>query len=130
MADATKTQTRAKGNRQVKVTVDAGIASAFKAACAAADVSMAGELSQFMAGYAKTRVAKQKAPGGYSTKRRRRAGVKAILEQMERIRACEEDYLSRIPENLQGSMVYDKAEEDAAALEEAIGLLESTWMVP
>jgi len=72
---------------QVKVSVDPGIASAFKEACAAANVSMAAELSKFMADYANG-VVKHKAAPDYSTRRRRRAFIKSILKGSGTCQGC------------------------------------------
>ena len=108
---------------QVKVSVDPGIAAAFKAACAAANVSMAAELSRFMAGYAGCAV-KRKAAPDYSTRRHRRTAIKAMVKELEAIRACEEGVRDRTPVNLQESSVYDATEEAISALDEAIGILD------
>lgn len=110
---------------QVKVSVDPSIASAFKGACAASNVSMASVLTQFMAGYANSTMAKKKPQPDYSTKRQRRAAIQKISLQLEQIRSCEEDYRDRIPENLQGSAAYESAEEFVSFLDEAIDALNS-----
>lgn len=114
---------------QVKVTVDSQIASAFKKACAASDISMAAELSRFMADYANSTV-KRKAAPDYSTRRRRRTTIRAIIKELELMMACEERVRDNMPENLQCSAAYDTAEEAASSLEEAIEALSSFWMVP
>jgi len=111
--------------KQVKISVDPGIASAFKDACAAAGTSMASALSQFMADYANTVMEKRMPSVKYATKRQRRAAVKKYARQLGQIRDCEEEYLSRIPENLQGSTRYDSAEEFISYLDEAIDALDS-----
>jgi len=114
---------------QVKVSVDTEIASAFKGACTAAGVSMAAELSRFMADYSSS-VTMRKAAPDYSTRRRRRKAIKGIMKQLELMKACEERVCQNMPMNLQGSEAYDVAEEAAASLEEAVDALSSFWMVP
>jgi hypothetical protein len=100
------------------------VAAAFKKACAAKGVSMAGALSSFMAEYSDTAVKKSKVYD-YGTKRLRRAAVRSIILQIEQIRIAEENYRDNIPENLQGSVVYDNAEQCVSLLEEAAQLLDS-----
>jgi hypothetical protein len=111
---------------QVKVSVDTQIASAFKKACAGAGISMASELSGFMASYAGGQV-KHKAAPDYSTRRRRRAEIRSIIEQLGQIQACEEKVRDNMPENLQGSSAYETAEEAVSSLEEAIDALANFW---
>jgi hypothetical protein len=114
---------------QVKVSVDPQTASAFKKACMDSNVSMAAELSRFMAGYAGSPV-KQKAAPDYSTGRQRRQAIKAIINRLSCIKVCEEKVRDNMPENLQGSTVHDAAEEAVSSLEEAIDVLSDFWMVP
>ena len=114
---------------QVKVSTDPQTASAFKKACTTANVSMAAELTRFMAEYSKGLV-KRKAAPDYSTRRRRRTAINTIIKQLEEIKACEETSMGNIPENLQSSSVYDIAEEAVSSLDEAIDILSSFWMVP
>jgi len=114
---------------QVKASIDTMIASAFKEACAASNVSMAAELSRFMADYASS-PAKRKAAPDYSTRRRRRTAIRAIIKELEIMRSCEESVRDNMPENLQGSAAYDTAEEAVSSLEEAIEALGTFWTVP
>ena len=107
---------------QVKVSVDSGTATAFKAACAAASVTMVAELSRFMADYAGG-VAKRKAAPDYSTRRQRRKAINEMIRELERILALEEGVLDRTPENLQASSSYEATEEAITTLENAIDIL-------
>jgi len=109
---------------QVKVSVAPEVASAFKAACAASNVSMVGALSEFMTGYTKTAV---KRKPEYTTRRQRRASVKSMVWQLEQIRTAEERYRDAIPDNLQGSVVFDAADQSVSLLDEAIDLLNSVY---
>jgi hypothetical protein len=114
---------------QVKISVDREIAAAFKGVCIASKVSMAAPLAQFMADYAKG-VVKPKAAPDYSTRRRRRSAVKAVIEQLEEMKAWEEKVRGNMPENLQNSAACDAAEEAVSSLEEAVEALCAFWMVP
>ena len=107
---------------QIKVSVDPALAAAFKAACAASKVSMAAELSKFMADYASVTV-KHKAAPNYSTRRHRRTAIKAMLRELERMRLCEERVRDNTPENLHGSSAYEATEEAISTLDEAIDIL-------
>jgi len=111
--------------KQVKITTDPDIASSFKAACAASGASMASILTQFMADYANTTGPKRKPLPGYSTRRQRRAAIQRISLQLGQIRDCEAQYQERIPENLQGSSVFENSEEFVTLLDEAIAALDS-----
>lgn len=107
---------------QVKVSVVSDVAIAFKAACAAANVSMAAELSRFMVDYTNVRVKSSDSPD-YSTRRRRRAAIKNIILQLEQMKSREESVRDNMPENLQNSCSYDATEEAVSLLEEAIEIL-------
>jgi len=107
---------------QVKVSIDPATASAFKKACAASNVSMASEIARFMSGYPSGPIRKGHAPD-YSTRRRRRAAIKIIIGQLERMMSWEEMVRDNMPENLQGSSAYEAAEEAIASLENAIEAL-------
>jgi len=116
---------------QVKVSVDQEIASAFKRACAASNVSMAAELSRFMADYANGSVKPQrKAAPNYSERRYRRATLKSFIKEMELIKACEELVLENTPDNLRCSTGYEATEEAIASIEEAIDALAAFWIGP
>ena len=114
---------------QVKVSVAPDIASAFKEACAASNVSMTAVLAGFMAGYAKYPVKPETMPD-YSTRRRRRAAIKGIVEDLGLMKAWEEKVLDNTPENLQGADAYGITEEAVSSSEEAIDALAGFWMVP
>ena len=114
----------AADHKQVKVSVGMDVAIAFKEACVTSNITMASKLAQFMADYSKT-VMKRKPASDYTTRRQRRTAIKKIIGQLEQIKSFEERYRDRIPENLQGSAVYDTAEEYVSSMEEAIELLSS-----
>jgi hypothetical protein len=110
---------------QVKVSVESAVATAFKNACTFSNISMASLLSQFMADYASTTLSKRKTLPDYSTRRKRRSAISRVKGELGQIRDCETDYRNRIPENLQSSSVYDRAEEFISYLDDAIEALDS-----
>ena len=107
---------------QVKVSVDLQIASDFKKACAAADVSMAAVLSRFMSDYSNSKV-KSKAAPDYATRRKRKAAVKHIILELQQLRAAEEHLIDNAPENLQSAPIYETADEYISVLDEVIDQL-------
>jgi len=108
---------------QIKVSVDSEVASAFKSACLAADISMAIVLSQYMAKYGG--ISAKNNSASLSTKRQRRAAVEKIIKQLQNILHYEESYRDRIPENLQSSVVFDTADHWVSVLEDVIDSLDS-----
>jgi hypothetical protein len=111
---------------QIKVSVNLDVAAAFKRTCAASNISMAAVLTRFMTEYSHA-AEKRKPTPDYSTRRLRRAAMISIVRQMEQIMAAEEQYRDNIPENLQGSVVFEKADECVSLLEETIELLDSLY---
>jgi len=114
---------------QVKVSVDPQIASAFKQACAATNISMAAELTRFMADYSGNSV-KRKAASAYSTRRQRRTAIRKIIKDLEQMKSFEERVRDNTPENLQASYAYEATEDAVVSLEDALEALCSFWMVP
>ena len=115
---------------QLKVSVEPDLAESFKAACLNAGVSMVAEISEFMAERTNaliTLAAKSAKKAGYETRRKRRCHVGSIILQLEAIKDCEDEYKSRIPENLQSGLAYENAEQAVENLEEAIELLKDTY---
>jgi len=98
-------------------------ADAFKAACAAAGVSMASVLSKFMADYSQTPIKSKTSNDIFATRRKRRGVIKDIISQMEQLALAEERYRDNIPENLQNSKTYDAADQSVSVLYEIIDLL-------
>jgi len=120
-ANRAKARWNATNYTQVKVSVNPGIAAAFKTACAAGGVSMAGVLSQFMLEYGAA--AKDTVPGNLSTRRKRRKAAAEVASRLETIREAETASHENVPENLRGTEAYEATEDIISALDEAIGLL-------
>ena len=108
--------------KQVKVSVSQDIADAFKKMCVAKNVSMASVITEFMADFSKTAANKNESKD-YATRRKRRIALNAVINQLEQIKNREEQYRDNIPENLQGSVVFETAEQCISYLDEAIEIL-------
>jgi len=115
-----KARWNAKNYVQVKVSVSPEIAEAFKGACGANKVSMAGVLSRFMSEYSSTQAGVKRESDPYSTKRKRRRLVEAMIQQMERIRDAQEQARDNIPESLRDADAYEAAGESIDAMDEAL----------
>ena len=115
--------------KQVKVLVDAELANAFKAACAKKGISMAGELSRFMAEYSKSAVKFKPLPTieDASTRKKRRKIVSYVTWLMELARDGEDAYRWNMPANLQNSIVYESSEESSSAMEDIIDQLGAVY---
>ena len=125
-ATQAKKRWNAEHYKVVKTYVNPETASAFKAACEESGTSMASALTQFVSEYIDTEKKRKVKPApDYSTRGKRRTAVKYFAQQMELILASEELCRDNTPENLQGSLVYEKADEYAAQLEEAVEMLGS-----
>ena len=108
---------------QIKAAVRPEIAAAFKAACQANNVSMNSELSKFMEGSGAAVSASKSEKDLLASRGGRRKLLGTLMEQLERIKDAEEEYKENIPENLQGSVRYENAEQAIEALEEALEAL-------
>jgi DNA primase len=125
-ATQAKKRWNAKNYTQVKAHIDPEVASAFKAACAASGTSMAAAITQFMSEYSRSAKKHTSAPD-YSTRRKRRAAVSLFAQELENIKDAEELCRDNTPENLQGSVVYETADEYVSLLEEAVELLSAIY---
>jgi hypothetical protein len=113
---------------QLKVSVSPELASAFKAKCIGEGVSMASEITRFMT--AKTSGGNRPlAPSSlpYETRQKRRKAISKMILALEGIMASEQDYLDRIPANLQASCIYDAAVETVDVLADALDKLSEAY---
>lgn len=128
-----KASTRAKQRynsanyKQVKFNVKPELASAFKASCESANVSMSSELSLFMSHYIGENTSKSGYSPDLSSTRKRRAAVANIVKLLQRISDNEELYLNNIPVNLQEGDAYEISEQRMSQLDEAIDMLTSIY---
>jgi hypothetical protein len=104
---------------QVKVSVDKQTAAEFKEACASAGVSMASEISRFMAGGRSRANIKPELPP-VTTRRQRRKELAHLRMRMGRVLEAETRYLDNIPENLRGSTVFEAAERSVETIESLV----------
>jgi hypothetical protein len=109
--------------RQLKISIDAKLADAFKDACASEGISMASRIAAFMRAEISLPSAALSTHPPLSTRRQRRRAAHLCAKEVERIRDAEDAYRNRIPENLSGGEAYCAAEEATAALSEAAELL-------
>jgi len=114
--------------KQVKVWIDSEIAAAFKTACTKSGVSMAHELSHFMAEHTDLlgRINKKK-DGQIKNRGWRRKEVEKVIPILDEIRDLEEYYKDNVPENLQSGPAYSAAEETIDILDQAIDLLREAY---
>ena len=125
-ATKAKQKWNAEHYSQVKISVVPEVASAFKAACASSGVSMAQKLSEYMVTYSQSAKKVGRSPD-YATKRQRRAALKDIVEQLERIQVAQEQCRDSLPENFQETVAFENAEQCVSTLEEVIELLRSIY---
>jgi hypothetical protein len=115
---------------QVNVQVAKETAAAFKASCKKRGLSIAGELSRFMAGAAAQReaapAARQDGPR-VETRGQRRKAVCGIIRSLQAICSHERQYMENIPENMQGGERHEDAESWVSALEDAISILDEAY---
>jgi len=112
-------------NRQLKILVDARLASAFKAACKESGIPMAKDLSVYMEGRvgASVKAPPPAKPFKTATRKDRRSAMHGIITSLAAVRDAEEAYLLRIPENFASCPAYEDAESAVCAMDEAIALL-------
>jgi hypothetical protein len=116
--------------KQVKISVAPELAESFKTACVSAGVSMAAEISKFMAdrsGVLSSIADKNTKKSNIDTRGNRRRQICLIVAQLEVIRDKEHAYMDKIPENLQNGQAYENAEQSVDALEQAIELLKEAY---
>jgi hypothetical protein len=114
------------GYSQVKVSVKTEIAEPYKAACKKSGVSMASDLTEYMAkrsGKLEQAARRRSA----CTRGRRRQRLFKLADELEAILAEESAYRDKIPENLTGGMAYEAAESTIELLEEALELLHNAF---
>ena len=130
-ASRAKTKWNVSNYSQIKVSVSPEVAASFKSACIAAGISMASELSRFMAEYgsveAISKSGKKAAADTQPTKKKRNRTVCEVICKLKWVRDAEEQAMENIPENLRGAGNYENLEERAALIGEALDILESLY---
>ena len=127
-ANRAKTKWNASHYKQLKFNVSPTIASEFKRTCEKNGVSMAGEVSRFMAEYSSAVVERKAKPeDDLTTRRKRRKAVAEMTLRMGRVLDAETESHENVPENLRGTDDYEGCEERIRSMEEAIELLVSIY---
>ena len=131
-ANKAKTKWNSAHYEQIKVSVGKDVAASFKSACAAAGVSMASVLSQFMAEYADTQAnqktsKKTETLDFVSTKKKRSNTVSGLIGKLELVRDAEERAMENTPENFRGTGSFEASEERIPLMEEALDILERLY---
>jgi hypothetical protein len=127
-ANQAKTRWNAKKYTQVKVSVAPEVASAFKAACEVAGVSMASELSQLMVNYSAIQATKQKAVTDFvSTRKKRLRKIRDIIRDLKQIRDAQEYANDNVPDNFRDTENFEASEETVAMLDDVIETLEGIY---
>jgi hypothetical protein len=129
--NSAKTRWNAANYTQIKAYVAPEIASAFKAVCADAGISMNSVLSQFMIDYCDKQAigksSKKTEPDFLSTKSKRRKKHEELLSQYIKLRDAQELANGNVPENFRETENFEEAEETVRMMDEAIEILEGIY---
>jgi hypothetical protein len=106
---------------QIKLTVDAEAAAAFKAWCASEGISMASAAGQWMKGL----LLPKRAAAKLGTRPHRRKAVRKTIALLEDLLQREEQYRDAIPEEFQSR--HEAADQSCELLAEAISCLEDAY---
>lgn len=119
-------------SKQVKITVEPAIATAFKSACKNSGVSMTIELTKFMEEHAKM-LNQSYAKNHNHNRLRNRGGRRKEIDKyillLEAVRDAEDSYRSKIPENLVSGPAYESSEQAIESLDQAIELLREAYYI-
>jgi len=128
-ANRAKTRWNAANYTQVKAYVPPETASAFKAACANAKVSMNGALSQLIADYCGTQsdINAAGATDFVSTNRKRRKKHEELLRQYMQLRDAQASANENVYENLRNTEQFEAAEARLDKMDDVIELLEDIY---
>jgi len=122
-SNAAKDRWRKANYTQVNISVKPEIAAAFKTACEADNVSIAGEITKFMETRCGFHTLRKPPKDLLASRSGRRKLMRILVVDLDRIREAEEAYRDSIPDNLCGSVNYEAAEESIAAIEDALNAL-------
>jgi len=129
VANSAKTKWNAANYAQIKAYVSPGIASAFKAACMAAGVSMNSVLTQFMADYSDMPSSKKPAveKDFLSSNRKRRKKHEELLQIFTQLRDAQVFANDNVHDNFRETENFEAAEERVSMMDEAIEILEGIY---
>ena len=127
-ANRAKTKWNSANYSQIKVSVPHEISDAFRDACKSAGVSMASELSRFMAEYGAADICakngrKTASMVSFPDKKKRRKTIGEIALMLEQVRDAEEQAMENTPENLRGSANFQASSDSVSLMDDALDLL-------
>ncbi|MDR1538416.1 MAG: hypothetical protein LBU32_10560 [Clostridiales bacterium] len=126
-SNAAKQKWNASHYTQVKASVKPETAASFKAACAAAETTMASELGRFMNECARTAQKQTDPAANVRTLGDRRKAMALVCRLIAEIRDAEEEYMDNMPESLRNSTKYEMAEERLEKLTDALDAVEDIY---
>jgi hypothetical protein len=113
--------------QQVKIYAEPELADSFRALCEKSGTSVTAELSAYMR--KRMHFKEPTVSAGNRTDKRwqRKATVRGIIGQLEKVRDAEETYRDSIPENLCGGPLAEAADETVTRLTEALETLSDAY---
>ena len=134
-SNAVKQKWLASHYTQVKFSTKPETVSAFKASCAAAGVSMAGTLSDFMLKYAGQPGTQNELPANVKnelpivkTLRDRRKTAVFVRNIITALIDAEEKFIDNAPENLRESPRYEMAQERVSQLQDTLDTMDEVYI--
>jgi hypothetical protein len=109
---------------QIKITVSPEIAEEFKARCLAEGVTITSKLKSYMS----NNHAKKLPTDPLSTRQKRRKAIKSIICECEAIMEAEQQYIDRMPPNLENAPMHEAAENTVEILGEVLELLGEAYV--
>jgi hypothetical protein len=127
--DNTKVKWNSANYTQIKAYLPHDVATAFKATCATAEVSMNSVLCEFIVDYCDMRKSsiKVQEPDFTSTNRKRRKKHEELLRLFIQLRDAQEYANDNVHDNFRNSESYEAAEERVDNMDEAIEILENIY---
>jgi hypothetical protein len=119
----TAKQRWAARHTQIKITVRPEIAEKFKARCLAEGITITDKLKGYMVNAPNAELPVDP----YGTRQKRRKAVAGLIRECEAIIDAEQQYIDRMPENLESSPMHEAAEQTVDILSEAVELLSNAF---
>jgi len=126
-SNAVKQKWNSKNYQQVKFSVKPDVAASFKAACKAANKSMASELSGFMQCYANQPPPKTQPCINVKTLKDRRKAMGIVRSMIVELHDAEEKHIENTPESLHSSERYESAIERLEQLEAVLDAIDDIY---
>jgi len=128
-ANRAKNKWNSENYTQIKAYVNPEIATAFKAACVDAGISVNSVLSQYMANYCDMQTSHKPTLTAdfLSTKRNRRKKHEELLRQYIQLRDAQERANDNVHENFRETEKFEISSEIVSMMDEAIEILERIY---